>query len=169
MLGQQEAEVRSSRIILFRFDRLSFAYIFGRTYYMSFFLPVVPESENPLSLTEPDIASRIFSGQRNNDAYIISSIFRHENLAQPQNFDISSAHSQDRVSAEPNITFRGFLTSIRDPRVQEILVITEPNVMSRTSFLSKANAGLNTGFPTVKYESHTPSQELVKSGALQGI
>ena len=37
------------------------------------------------------------------------------------------------------------------------------------SFLSKASASLNTGFPFVKYKSHTPSQEIVKSGALQGI
>ena len=78
-------------------------------------------------------------------------------------------HSQDRDTVRPNITFRGFSTYIRDPRVQEILVITKPSVMSRIFFLLKASASLNTGLPSLKYESHTPSQEIVKSGALQGI
>ena len=79
------------------------------------------------------------------------------------------AHSQGRDTVGPNITFKGFSIYIRDSRVQDFLVIMKPSVISCIFFLSKASASLNTGLPSVKYESHTPSQEIVKLGALQGF
>ena len=121
-------------MVLFRFDRLPLAYIFGSNpLNMSFFfLLMVLESES-FSVSD-------------RTRYRVSYILRLEKQLRVHHVEFFSGtkishshristfrptHSQDRDTVGPNIIFRGFSTYFRDPRVQEILVITKPSVMSR--------------------------------------
>ena len=158
-------------MVLFRFDRLSIAYIFGSyPFNMSFFFCLWSSSLRTLCPWQNPISRLVYSQGRETTTRTSFRVFSGTKISHSHRISmLCPAHSQGRDTVGPNITFRGFSTYIRDPRVQEILVITKPSVMSRIFFLSKVNASLNTGLPTVKYESHTPSQEIVKLGALQGF
>ena len=122
-------------MILFRFDCLSIVYIFG-----SYLLHVVFFACGS-RVWEPSVPDRT--------RYRVSYILRLEKQRHVHHLEHFQAR-KSRIAIESRYRlssfsgssfswakhhFQGLLTSIRDPRVQEILVITKPNVMSHISFL----------------------------------